>query len=131
MKHLVFTYGSLKKGFPNHHVISEGDDSRLIVETTTTDNYDMISLGSFPAAIKQRSWSKIKGEVYEVDDFTLEILDMLESNGTLYQRELISVDFMEEPVWCYFLINHNSYQPYEYENVEIERKAMVWKRNVI
>jgi gamma-glutamylcyclotransferase (GGCT)/AIG2-like uncharacterized protein YtfP len=131
MKHLVFVYGSLKKGFPNYHVISEGDDSQLIMETTTSDNYDMISLGVFPAVIKQRSWAKIKGEVYAVDDLTMDVLDMLESNGEFYRRELISVDFMEEPVWCYFLMKPNSYQPYDYKNVATEKNALVWKRNLV
>lgn len=130
MKHHVFVYGSLKRSFPNHHVISEGDDSIFVMETSTSDSYDMISLGAFPAVIKERSWSKIKGEVYSVDDLTLEVMDLLENNGEFYKRELISVDFMEEPVWCYFLLEPDAYQPFSYKNVQSERNTMVWTRHL-
>lgn len=125
MKNLVFVYGSLKRGLHNHGFLC---DSKFIMETNTSDFYDMISFGSFPAVIKQSHWSQIGGEVYEVDDADLEALDILESNGIFYKRELIPVDGIQQPVWCYFLVDIRDYQSHERTNIEIDvKKVMHWR----
>jgi gamma-glutamylcyclotransferase (GGCT)/AIG2-like uncharacterized protein YtfP len=63
----------------------------------------MISLGAFPAIISMESGWDIAGELYKVDDLTLEFLDMLESNGMLYQRELAKLA-SGHTAWVYCLI---------------------------
>jgi gamma-glutamylcyclotransferase (GGCT)/AIG2-like uncharacterized protein YtfP len=99
---MIFTYGTLKKGYYNHHILK---DSTFIGEAKLY-NYDMYNLGSFPA-IKKGS-SIIMGEVYEVSPKTLKELDFLESNGFLYQRTLCEVELVNKlyyKVYVYIYID--------------------------
>lgn len=93
--HRVFVYGSLKRGFINHCYL---EGSRLLgVSISDEPLFNMVSLGTFPAVIKGSSY--IKGELYLVDDETLEKLDLLEGNGHLYNRVEIKVN--GENAWLY------------------------------
>lgn len=82
--HLVFVYGSLKLGYGNHHIL--GDSPLRDVTRTVSRNFEMISLGGFPGVAKGTGSYNIEGEVYEVTDAILTRLDVLESNGSMYQR---------------------------------------------
>lgn len=74
MKHLVVVYGSLKKGFYNHRVM----DNSLLLGEVIVPNFEMYSMGSFPAIIKGDG--EILGEVYEVNNrHTLQKIYNLES----------------------------------------------------
>lgn len=98
----AFVYGSIKHGLPNHRVLGT---SEFICSTFTTDKYDMVSMGGFPAVKESVGVSVIQGEVYEINKETLERLDHLESNGLFYARKLIKVDQVNELVWIYFIMN--------------------------
>ena len=100
----VFVYGSLKRGFRNHHFL---ETSRFIGPGTTRRDFDLLDLGYFPAAIRPGEFA-IRGELFAVGRRTLSILDLLESNGTFYQREQHAV--MVEgggkiSAWIYLLID--------------------------
>lgn len=90
MKHLVFVYGSLKKGFRNHKIL---ENSKFLEETRTKERvFDMQSFNVFPAVYKTNdpdNGYSIEGELYRVDKLTMDRLDKLESNGHLYQREQV------------------------------------------
>jgi gamma-glutamylaminecyclotransferase len=83
MFHRVFVYGTLRRNYGNHRLLSE---SAFFGETTTAAyTFAMFGQGIpyvYPVEI---GW-RIKGEVYEVDDETLEDLDRLEGNGYHYER---------------------------------------------
>src|SRR4051812_16582087 len=74
----VFVYGSLKRGFRNHHFL---ETSRFIGPGTTRRDFDLLDLGYFPAMIKGGGFA-IRGEVFMVDRRTLKSLDWLEGNST-------------------------------------------------
>jgi gamma-glutamylaminecyclotransferase len=100
----IFVYGSLKRGFRNHHLL---ETSRFIGPGTTRRDFDLLDLGYFPAAIRPGEFA-IRGELFAVGRRTLSILDLLESNGTFYQREQHAV--MVEgggmiSAWIYLLID--------------------------
>lgn len=102
MKHLVFVYGSLKKGFGNQDFM---ESARFITETTTTGkHYKMISFGYFPGVLSTtKDGYHIRGELYEVDDDLLAYLDKLEDNGMFYKRT--ETDFASgERAWMYCLL---------------------------
>lgn len=88
--HLVFVYGSLKKGFSNHSLIA---NSKFLGSTETVGrNYRMFSLSYFPTVAETDSTDfAVIGELYEVDSNTLRELDLLEGNGHLYNRKLVKV----------------------------------------
>jgi gamma-glutamylcyclotransferase (GGCT)/AIG2-like uncharacterized protein YtfP len=95
------------KGFHNHDVLFEGT---FLKATVTKDKYRMISMNQFPALIKTQKDYQIYGEVYEVDELTLDDLDHLEGNGHFYKREKVRVQGISQPVWVYFLIEKDYYK---------------------
>jgi len=77
-KHLVFVYGTLRRGgaramsirFPNSKFIADAKVSGSL--------YD---LGAYPGLLLNESNSLVIGEVYEVDDETLNKLDDFEASS--------------------------------------------------
>jgi gamma-glutamylaminecyclotransferase len=100
----VFVYGSLKRGFRNHHFL---ETSRFIGPGTSRHDFDLLDLGYFPAMVKGGGFA-IRGELFAVDRRTLNSLDWLENNGTFYEREQHPV-IMEGAglvsAWIYLLID--------------------------
>src|SRR5262245_56620 len=92
---LVFVYGTLKKGFRNHHLL---ETSKLVVaDVLTSRRYRMLDVG-FPVMLPGTE-GLVQGEVYEVDAETLEQLDRLEGEGRMYHRTVIEV--YDDQCRCY------------------------------
>lgn len=98
-KHLVFVYGTLRRGgagamsvrFPGAKFIAEARVSGGL--------YD---LGAYPGLLLDNSGSSVTGEVYEVDDETLNELDDFEASSH-YRRKRVetSVGARRRPCWVY------------------------------
>lgn len=88
-KHLLFVYGTLRRGgagampvrFPNSKFIADAKVSGSL--------YD---LGAYPGLLLNESNSLVRGEVYEVDDKTLNELDDFEAS-TNYWRKQVEILF--------------------------------------
>jgi gamma-glutamylcyclotransferase (GGCT)/AIG2-like uncharacterized protein YtfP len=78
----IFTYGTLKSGFRNHHLLRYAE---FVDMATTSDRYEMIDVG-FPVILPSDNGHKVHGEVYEVDADTMARLDRLEGEGRMYDR---------------------------------------------
>lgn len=99
MSHKLFVYGTLKKGFSNNHHL---ETSKFHGKNVTADKtFSMRSLGFFPAVFHGGEHA-ISGELFEVDDETLERIDRLEGNGRFYNREEVLLQD-GEVAWMYFL----------------------------
>ena len=98
-KFYVFVYGTLRKGFGNHHLLK---NSKFIGYATTKEKYSLYVDG-IPYVVKIPT-TQIKGEVYEVDRDTLNALDELEGHPNFYKRELIDVIVNGKTIkaWIYF-----------------------------
>ena len=103
----LFTYGTLKRGFQNHHRIFGGYDIKITPAWTYGKLYD---LGYFPALTEGNN--KVYGELIEFDNpAILKRVDYLEgyrgenSNYNFYERRDIQVftDKNEVRAWAYFL----------------------------
>lgn len=98
------------RGFSNNHLLdpSEGLAEFLGERTTSQSNFELWSLGAFPAAVEALpgEGSLIRGELFLVSDLTLRRLDWLESNGTLYQRKPLALKGETEPAWIYLFLTH-------------------------
>lgn len=104
-KHLVFVYGTLKKGYGNHRLLELSSSKHIADAMTFEAKYTMESLGGCPGVYKNGD-EAIWGEVYEVSDLGLKSLDSLEGNGCLYTRELVDVVNSEGEkykAWMYML----------------------------
>jgi len=99
--HFVFVYGTLKRGFGNHALLS---GARFVGRARTKHKYALYESG-IPFLYPYESVSFIKGEVYEVDDITLDSLDALEGHPFWYRREKAPVildNGKEVEAWIYF-----------------------------
>ncbi|KAL8095544.1 putative gamma-glutamylcyclotransferase At3g02910 [Apium graveolens] len=89
---LIFTYGTLKRGFPNHNLLAEmlsSGDAAFLGVYTTADKLPLVCgpykvpfLLNFPG-----SGNQVTGELYSVSDKALVRIDELEGVSTgHYQR---------------------------------------------
>lgn len=77
--HLLFVYGSLKRGHRHHAELERGRFVRTVV---TAAAYRLLLLGDYPALTCGSR--PVCGELYEVDDALLSNLDAFEGDG--YRR---------------------------------------------
>lgn len=108
----VAVYGSLRSGMGNHRLLAHIAD---FAEGETVSEFKMYSLGGFPAIVAQRG-SKIKVEVYEVDDDTFARLDMLEGYPSFYNRQQVDIlleDGTIDNAWIYFIEDDSHYVSHE------------------
>jgi gamma-glutamylcyclotransferase (GGCT)/AIG2-like uncharacterized protein YtfP len=92
--HRVFVYGTLRRGHSNHALL---EMSKFMGEAATLRPYWMITTGTFPILLDAapadfgQAPLAIAGEIYHVDDATLEQLDRLERKGRAYDRKVTEV----------------------------------------
>lgn len=86
----VFVYGSLKKGFDNHDVISK--DIIKVRKVSTVGRFSMYEddFGNYPYIVREKKYH-IQGELIDVTKDTLKKLDEFEGAPDLYKREKIKV----------------------------------------
>jgi len=82
LRHLLFVFGTLKRGFPLHE---RGlGDAPFIGEARTLERYPMLIAGPWFAPMMLTDPGEgriIWGELYEVDEERLVVIDTLESVG--------------------------------------------------
>lgn len=83
----VFVYGTLLAGEPNHDVLG---GAHLVAKGTTRPGFELRDLGVYPGLVPGGR-EAVVGEVYEVDDRTLEELDQFEDHPRLYVRTAITL----------------------------------------
>ena len=95
MNHLLFVYGTLKRGQPRADCL---DGQKVIAEVKTTPDYRLFRCGSFPALVEASRSDvglhgvSVTGELWEVDDDCIQMLDRVEGVGArLFERRLISL----------------------------------------
>ena len=98
---LVFVYGTLKKGFYNHRLL----ENDIFISKGETDEAYLMTESGIPYVSQSISYSKIQGEIYLVSRESMDMLDMLESHPTWYERKLVKIN-TEEGIdfecWLYF-----------------------------
>lgn len=90
--HLIFVYGTLMQGHGNHGIIAR-EQHQFIGKGRTVHPFHMRNYGSaFPVVIKEGNpRAQVVGEIFSINDDTLKMLDRLESNGHMYQREFVDI----------------------------------------
>jgi gamma-glutamylaminecyclotransferase len=100
MHHLVFVFGTLKQGFPNHHIIAQ---QSLLGEYETVQPYPLYLVGErhSPWMMDQPGEGmKVRGQVFKVDEQCLAALDELERIHARdgYRRQEIKVSSQQGTV---------------------------------
>ncbi|GMS87381.1 hypothetical protein PENTCL1PPCAC_9556, partial [Pristionchus entomophagus] len=109
--HRVFVYGTLKKGQPNYAVMSETEGSYRARGAGRSVHAFPLVVGTqfnIPFVLAKRGEGEpILGEIYEVDDKKLAILDALEAHPILYERKIEQFVMEESGVtteaWIYII----------------------------
>ncbi len=99
--HLVFVYGTLRQGLPNHHLLTQ---ARSLGPARTKHRYALY-VDYVPKVVPDEAVSVIQGELYLVDNYTLALLDDLEDHPYAYRRQEVPVimdDGAETLAWLYF-----------------------------
>ncbi len=104
--HNIFVYGTLRRTDVRNSVL---DNSKFLGSYKSIPKYTMYSLGAFPCIVFGCKTSII-GELYEVDDYTLSRLDLIEGHPSFYTRMPIELlDDNMEPLsvnaQAYFIVN--------------------------
>lgn len=84
----VFVYGTLLSGQCNHRLLRT---ARFLGAARTTPRFQMHSLGLYPGVVEGGSQA-IAGELYEVDETGVAMLDRLEGHPDFYRRTVIELD---------------------------------------
>ena len=100
MSHVIFVYGTLKRGQRSHHILR---DQVFIAETRTQTIYRLYDTGSHPALVDDREKGiAVRGEVWQVNDETLRKLDEYEEAPDYFSRRTIQLQGWESEVQAYF-----------------------------
>jgi gamma-glutamylcyclotransferase (GGCT)/AIG2-like uncharacterized protein YtfP len=96
-KHLIFVYGTLRRGGANAMSIRFPNSKFIAAAKVNGSLYD---LGSYPGLLLNEAQSPVTGEVYEVDDETLKELDDFESSS-FYCRKPVEISLGAHPRECW------------------------------
>lgn len=103
----VFVYGTLKKGNTLRGIDKFGDAEFVGNATTTKSDYNMYTLGAFPAVTMNGEHS-VTGEVWEVDQETFQVLDQIEGYPDFYDRSIISTTAGD--AWMYHITDIGNFR---------------------
>jgi gamma-glutamylcyclotransferase (GGCT)/AIG2-like uncharacterized protein YtfP len=112
---MVFVYGTLMRGEENHGSFLEGSGFICVAELPGYALYNVDRC--FPGIVPEEG-ERVKGEVYEIDSATLEGLDLLEEEGSLYIRRQVDLDTAEGPMKAFTYIWNNDVSGMEKLNYE-------------
>jgi len=84
----VFIYGSLKKGFFNHSLISDNPRNKLI-RKGFIDGYRLYSLWSYPAIKPSINGERLYVELYSLTDEVFERIDRMEKSAGYVSVEVV------------------------------------------
>lgn len=92
--HLVFVYGTLKRGGSNHHWMT---GQRFLGDARLAPGHALYSLGDYPGLVAEPgATERVRGELWAVDEAGLAGLDELEGVADgLYAR--VGVELVEAP----------------------------------
>lgn len=96
-KHLVFVYGSLRRGGAGAMPI-RFPDSKFITEAKVSGS--LYDLGAYPGLLLNEATSLVTGEIYEVDEELLNELDAFEASSN-YLRKQVEISLGSERMLCW------------------------------
>jgi gamma-glutamylcyclotransferase (GGCT)/AIG2-like uncharacterized protein YtfP len=103
----VFVYGTLKKGNSHRGLDRWAPNAKFIgAAVTSKPSYSLYDLGAFPAAHLNGD-SLILGEVWEVDNDTMQDLDQIEGYPDFYKRT--QVNTTHGIAWMYHIPDIKNY----------------------
>lgn len=115
---IVFVYGTLMSGEANHHYL----ENSTYLNHATVRGYSMYDVGWYPAIIEGNNL--IIGELYRVPIDDMPSIDMLEGEGTLYNKKCETVTDADGKTTTAFIYIYNG-------DVLNLRKIQSWKNDYV
>jgi gamma-glutamylcyclotransferase (GGCT)/AIG2-like uncharacterized protein YtfP len=85
----LFVYGTLKRGQPRHPFLAS---QTFVAVAVTRPLYRMFDVGDYPALVRHSAGRSIEGELWEVDEDCVRMLDRVEGSDVgLYLREPVEL----------------------------------------
>ena len=95
----LFFYGTLKRGGRNHHLLR---GQRFVGEAETLPRYRLYGTGSYPCLVEDvQNGVAVRGELWEVDEQLMPVLDALEDAPNLYMLRPVALRGVPPPVSTY------------------------------
>ncbi|XP_051913772.1 gamma-glutamylaminecyclotransferase-like [Hippocampus zosterae] len=97
---LLFVYGTLKRGQPNHALMLDRSlgAAQLLATAVTTETFPLVIAGErnvpFLLNLPGRG-RRVHGELYRVDERLLSFMDVFEDTPALYQRTTLTLTVKE------------------------------------
>ena len=102
MRIVLFIYGTLKRGMKNHSRLA-GQIFLHVAQTKPL--YCLLDLGPYPGLIADENQGRaVVGELWQVDESTLQKLDSFEGVPTLFQRRAVQIDSFSGEVQSYYYV---------------------------
>jgi len=98
----LFVYGTLKRGQARAHYLC---DQSFLGPATTCPRYRLLNCGDYPGLVHWQPGVAIQGELWQVTEQCLQILDQVEGvPSNLYQRGEVALQepWQAGPVLTYF-----------------------------
>lgn len=117
--HLIFVYGTLKRGCRNHHYLKEAS---FLGQAETCEKYSMRKHEYwYPAAIESIPNYPIPGELWLCSEDTIKSLDRLEDIPSLFYRKEVPIIHNAKVLnaWIYFF-------NYPYRKNELREQLLEW-----
>ena len=121
----VFVYGTLKGGNKIRGLHSTNGADFVGSATTTEAAFDLSSLGHFPAAELHGEY-RIKGEVWSVDDDTMQQLDRIEGYPDFYNRAEVMTT--RGKAWMYYIDNIDEYNRDYNQDITQTGDTLEWQQ---
>lgn len=99
---ILFVYGTLKRGQRNHRLLA---DQLYRGDAASAPRYRIVDLGAYPGLVENAEHGlSVTGELWEVSDCCLAELDDFEGVPDLFDRRVIDVPDLIQPVQGYFWV---------------------------
>jgi gamma-glutamylcyclotransferase (GGCT)/AIG2-like uncharacterized protein YtfP len=135
--HRIFVYGTLMSGMRNHQRLRQAKLVCSDAHTRYEDDYWMTTHktnGGYLApvvthGIKNETKGCIQGEVYDVNDDTLMLLDTMEGHPDTYRRTEIAITYGEinQRMWMYMYMGEPTNSIEGITNIGISNGSIILK----
>lgn len=103
-REMVFVYGSLKRGFRNHHVMNQSAGRCAGTAVLTGYGLHSVYSGAFPGIVRRDNRYKVHGELFSIPAERLPRMDAFEGVPSLYTRERVRVRSGKRKFWAWVYV---------------------------